>query len=88
MPNEPGEVDMRIVRVCRDTLEINTLYDIKNDPSDIYGPTLIGIASEMIFFSTAAYPFGNYQYTKVMDLEGNRLDRRFRLINYDTPPES
>jgi len=43
----------------------------------------LGIADGKIFFTTQAYPSGNYHYTKVMDFEGNRLDELFGLINRD-----
>jgi len=79
-PFEDGVVSTTIIRICRDTLEFWKLYDTRDDIYDIYGPTLIGIADGKIFFSA-----GNYQYTKVMDFEGNRLDRQFGLINRDTP---
>jgi hypothetical protein len=82
MPSKPNETDMRIIRVCRDTLEIRILYDNMNEE---YGPTAIGIADGKIFFSTSGYSSGIYEFTKVMDLEGNRLDRQFGLVNNDTP---
>ena len=51
-------------------------------------PSLIGIADGKIFLGTSLYVNEEHRFTKVIDLEGNRLDKQFGLTNRDTPVDS